>query len=684
MRTVTDEWWERWDSGGPFFGEDGTPHTRVTVETDWELRKSTDPIGTYIKGPIRYYICDGNPQVETEVPNIASVNIERSIDTDAASCTISIFNQQMDINTGGQNLELGNPGYYTWDRGTSAQSAARWGHTVNAWSGVLTPNALLRTYQGFGGTSKTIPQAVQDGNIILTGVWLVDDVQVGTNGMIELRCRDMAKLVIEQMAYPPLIPHGEYPLTYCRYIWKNEQVTETRLVQSATAGQKRAVFSLSGNQAWYGPSGAVHGHAPTDALDGNTDTFWVSVGNSGPNEPYSVEYIQVECGEAIDTVYVHPWAGNYNLYISVMENGVWQGVPTIPYQPLHIGRYNPPTYTATIPYVQRVGVGWETPVTVRLDRAYNADQVRITFTNLARSPWGPYPYRAGVREFRLHLSADQNVTESFTHTVTRRYDGNYKDYADIVKDLLLWSGFWLCDDLDSDEDPEVYGNIESTGAFSEECIARDFFDKRPIIDAINQLKEIVGYLFWVDDEGGARFESPNWWRAGNFNEAGEYTAFIPEIDEQKQLTDYALQYSDRPARSEIIISTEDPTAEFSSTITTRYVPKTADILRGIVRPAMWVNGVFTNEDEQRIMAELIALHIWFSQRQGSVTCVANPAIQINDQVRIYERVTGESYTHYVRGVSTTHDLNSGTYTMNLTTHWLGDKESWAITREDIE
>ena len=95
------------------------------------------------------------------------------------------------------------------------------------------------------------------------------------------------------------------------------------------------------------------------------------------------------------------------------------------------------------------------------------------------------------------------------------------------------------------------------------------------------------------------------------------------------------------------------------------------------------NGVFSNQDEQDMMAELISLHIWFQQRTGSVTCLANPALQINDQVRIYERTSGETYVHYVRGISTTHDLNTGAYTMVLTTNWLGDDTDWTITRDGL-
>jgi hypothetical protein len=262
-----------------------------------------------------------------------------------------------------------------------------------------------------------------------------------------------------------------------------------------------------------------------------------------------------------------------------------------------------------------------------------------------------------------------------------RRDGNYLDYSDIIKDLALWSGFLLFDpDLPSNEAPPVYGNIESTGSFSPEPLPDEMFDKKPVIDAMTALKEAVGYLLFVDDEGGLRFESPNFWSYGNFVQGtGQRVYEIPEIDERVNLFDYSASRNDESLRSLIIISSEDPNDAGDTTITTKIVPHTASGLKGILKPAMWVNGWFQDAEQQQVMAELISLHIWFAQRLGQVECVANPAIQINDQVRIYEQTTSEVFLHYVRGVNTSHNLETGEYKMTLTTHWLGTGEEWAIT-----
>lgn len=268
--------------------------------------------------------------------------------------------------------------------------------------------------------------------------------------------------------------------------------------------------------------------------------------------------------------------------------------------------------------------------------------------------------------------------------VTLRADGNYKDLADITKDLLLWSGFWLKDTVPAGENPQVHGFIETTGIYSPEALPPDLFDKKPPIDPIKMLRELVGYMSFVDYDGGFVWRSPNWWAAGNFLDTGERTSYIPEIDEQVQLTDYTARVGRDKDRSELIITTDEPTAGFRDTVTTRFTPSNS-FLRGMIRPAMIRLPPEITAAEQRVMAELIALHLWFARRTGNVTMLGNPCIGPDDQVRIWERVTGESYINYVRSVASSHDVEKGVWTMQLTTNWLGTENgTWAIRAADID
>jgi hypothetical protein len=269
---------------------------------------------------------------------------------------------------------------------------------------------------------------------------------------------------------------------------------------------------------------------------------------------------------------------------------------------------------------------------------------------------------------------------------TKRYDGNYFDFTDIIKDLLLWSG-WLLHGTN-----EVYGSLESTGTFADDAFPPDTFDKKPIIDGIKAIKDIVGFHFWIDEEGSARFESPNWYVYGNFvQETGGRTGQIPEIDERLLLTGYSLSYVDTPVRSELIITSDDPTLAADTTITTRldlarknpdgsFVNELiAQLLRGMVRPAMLPVPLNVTKAQQEDMTVLVETFMTFQLLQGQVNCIAHPAIQINDQVRIFEEITGETDVHYIRGISSTHDLDTGVWTYQLTTNRVGPGRTAFIT-----
>lgn len=1503
---------DTWETGN--FVGNNRAQTRVTITPDWWLNKTDKVYGSSPYGPFRWFQSAANDQNEMEIPNIKSVDIDRSIDTDIASCNIVMYNQWMNINGEAPELpyQLGKPGYFSWGRAKSPESIARWNQTANAWEDVFLPNAMIRTFQGYGGfeedgTPMSIGDAVIDGDLTLTGVWLVDSVNVSSAGQLSLRCRDMGKLLAVQQVYPPLIPHDQYGaagLEFYRWRFETYDAPFNPIKYHAPPPKEfYPTYNTSSTDFWYGPNGDVLGHRGTDSVDGNHDTFALSVGNSAPEMSFCVDYWEYNVGEYINQVYVDTWGGNYTMYISVLENGQWvsNGEGAIPYD--HTPLCDTQTCVDTgadIPFVLKAATDWEQGRYFILDRFFHAQRIRITFRNHQASPWGPFFYRCGIREIKvasgqntgypppvpwvfsietynnpdvvfesgywcvaddgkqfafgdarihpknspygfdsrvqrirsnpdgqgyylmqwdgrvhtfgsanwlgdartaywaqtgyddagwsniceyatqaaggaawneqatakslvgnrapnsfqdptaywcgpcawtvnkapiasffarwdvtstggahdLYIGADNSgeiyvdgakigdvssylyarhfsitlpagphvismritngvspvvnrnpcavvwvlekdgaivahsdhtgkyridtnyqgfcdmaVTPSgngywlaahtgeliafgdatdFTNieltptqrseisprfagdwqnhvieaicahptngglwvllghgqilnlgaapdlgsvspadlarvrqfeswkslrstpdgtglyvlngdgkiavigtaqsygdvvqppptpgapqatlfevfriltwdfalcgqgdglgyyeqhangditifgdckwygkpgdTATLRMDGNYcvdeltevltkrgwltyrevtegdetlainpatgmsewtpiesifrrdvvgepmmsiegrsvsclttpdhrwltvqnqtgefrwkttetlnqcddipltaprsdnptgdaysdefveligwfwaegclsdnrpslsqsvsvnpaqverieallsklfgppgrvhpfrsadqinralkmlhegaserdvqrflefsdvrsvsrlaknpkqygewsthdmsngvrqfklsrrlypvfaavmtskkallpdfllslstdqlrllvdsglradghfrlnvsseptkvvtqvdrgrmdsfqmachlagyatsiiekegywtltvlqkqtksfhpdlrrdqtytgtiwcptlkhhnwlarrngkvcftgnTDYADIVKLFLAWSGWILYSETPdvTDNIPPVFGNIESTGAFADDPIPSSEWDKTPPLDCINKLKEIVGYLFWIDDSGAARFESANWWSIGNFWEDGTPTDFLPEIDERIHLTNYSVDYSDDPIRSEVIISTEEPVQGNSSTIVTDYVPNSADVLHGMCKPAMWVNGLFKSKEEQEIMAELISLHIWFQQRIGSVQCPANPAIQVNDQIRIFERVTAETYVHYVRGVSTHHDLDTGEYTMTLTTHWMGDAGDWVITRDDV-
>lgn len=291
----------------------------------------------------------------------------------------------------------------------------------------------------------------------------------------------------------------------------------------------------------------------------------------------------------------------------------------------------------------------------------------------------------------------------------RWHEGNYSgDPIDIVKELLAWSGWTFYSPSATSVD--IFGQIESSGINADYPIGADKFDKRPILDIIKELIEVVGYGFRIREDGGVVISSKNVWRSGNFDEDGtriyvngnslervssshpSAEEYIPLIDENVDLFSYSTSLTGESMRSEVIIGNEvlDPRNP-TSTGFIRHTPQSATeqlspgipALRDIPIPAMWTNSTFQNPEEMKIMAELIDLNAWFGSRTGSASIIANPCLTIGDQIKIAERNTSEYNIHYIRGIKSSHDLETGDWEYSLTTHWLGDKDNWVITADNV-
>lgn len=1165
-------------STGRFVGRN-KPSGRVTVEPDWVLRSTVPTYGDTLRGPYRYIQDVANTQVEVEVPQIKSIQIERSLTQDIATCTITLFSQFHNGNTIVPELatQLGKPGYFWPKRAESAESFLLWNQTAATgatlkngtvddnfdWTNVLVPNALLRTYEGYGGVDLSIDAALTGNRILQTGMWLIDRVSGGTEGQIVLECRDVGRLLLEQIIFPPLVPNGLYPL---EYFPPGKSPFDSSFGAKPVTGvglASTAEVRLTYLNSSFGDS-PVAGHSANEAADHDRTNFSWSPSVATPLSGTSYHwwgFQPVGGSQVIDSVSLRPWAGGYTAYVSVHNGSTWLGTETV----AQVGQGN-------VPYVKKMQVpynipdGFEEPLNIQLDSAVTATQVRITLgpsfyysgvsdgsgnyyrsglrtviasrtgdlvegyyapfdtvlwtyamashpvrgywvadddgyvygfgdaadydsstygtvpigysagingqnnihlMSLAAHPsgkgyWtldntgvvhaygaaghygqvdvGCHPYYDGIRAMDITSTHTGNgywvaysngvihgfgdatpsytvlpytaitnymntygpeylylypaanplgfeirwagaagydlyyrctsivghptkmgfwaadgsgqvfpygdvgffgelqnrwyapgasdtfqlnpvewtmnieVTEtgngywllfpsghiaSFGDAVNqgtsyiyqnnsqmgdistpstnqdwsffrglawglgrdpdgsgfwvlladgsvlgynaewwgqpgwknrkgfRWYDGNAKDSSDIVKDLLAWAGFTYYDSVDplgggshvtvssgtllnrpwstsvgsyqlsllndgnlvlyksgvvvwetntdghathaymqtdgdfvvweggtalwstrtwmypgsylqlsaagqlsimdtdgevvfviyqneeEDSRPPIYGNIESTGIPTTTALKGDKWDKRTILDCINELKEVTAYDLYVDEEGAIHFHSPNFWEAGNYSLSGtklfakyevdgswsfveesdpEAEPFIPDIHEAIDMIDYKATLDGEALRSEIIIGSDLPDPnDPTRTKFVRFVPPASvdeirpgvPALRNINRPAAWVNTAFENPTENLLMAELIALRMWFSQRAGSSTIVGNPNLGIGDQVRLIERNTSESYIHLISGISSSLDLSEGKYTMSLSTSWLGDANDWVITSDNV-
>lgn len=676
-----------------------------------------------------------------EIQNIKTVAIDRRLGTDAASMTMTFAN--VNAASDGENLDIGydegttvtkrdlheygEPGAYTYRRGLASAGGGEvnpWHHVATSWVDMFLPNRVIKTFQGYGTDSAALPW--DDTKLELTGIWLIDTVDIDARkGEIKIVCRDTAKLLIEQRAYPPVIPIESYPLHFVGPYKKVETNTETTTVEGSpeSQGPNVAVHSNatydSSAAPWYGTNASVFGHRATHAFDGDESTYWISMRNSQPSEDWSYEWLDAACNkEPVNRIKFKPWKGNYTLYVCVKENGVWQGDATVPYNRNAIPAY---PNTADTKYVKKMrlpaGEDW---VTIDLDRPYNADYVRLTFTDL--QDFGKISggdYRAGVYEFQVfgYQAAIPDTKKETEYELEVNKDGNINDYVDIIKLFLAWGGFyWPTDSSVTPQDDElflrdywgakggrIWGDIFYSGAYPIEPPAIDssYWDNKSIMDCINQVREILGFIGYVDSTGGFVCRPPNIWRNGNFVSGFGYMgeSSIPVISEDKVLIDFGITVDDEALRSEIVVVSSDDPSIYGS-FTPGYAegeeaPASLESA-GQVSEAGIVTDIGLLAGQQRVMlipdypfgagtdnaeaarlevekfAYLVSLWIHWSYRKAKFRIPGNPGIEIDDQVRIFERITSETYLHYILGINSNMDMDSGTWTMDIDTHWLGN------------
>lgn len=714
MRTVSSNTTAAWKAS--FKGGSIRPMMRATVQKMSVIKRPYDLAFTnpYNSTTVKEYdgsgtyrsMMFGQQHVPAELPNLASIQWSRSVDSEVASCTIQLYNTSpLPLGqTPDNQYEFDRPGYFTPTRGAVAEGVARWGQQPNEWQSLLAPDRIIRTYEGYGFDASVPPE--EDPNMYPSGVWLIDDVMFTADGMITLQCRDLGRVLTELICYPPIIPWSRYPLIWDRYHYVDNP---DKVVTSTNSDWVTPTYGTDSNKPYIGKglrdgnmpyvdsNGGVLGHDGADAFDGSLTSYWLSVGNY-PTWSSAYEYVEGNFSGNISAAKVNAWGGPYRVYVSVMSGNKWQGRAKIPYVSRLIDT------GADIPYVVSTTIGKNAELVIKLPKTITAAQkVRITFSDLYNTGIGQYKWRAGCKRVQV-LTTDtvQKTVDGGKHV-----EGNYADYTDIVKTLLAWSGFhWPANRphaggtvIDSfikltdgssvympppSNDPvlgtgRVWGDMMSTNAAGPATLGYQIFDKKPILDCIAQIRDIVGYNFYIDETGGAIFRCPNIWSLGNYVSGGDggpnvgFTNQYITIDERETLLGMSTQLSSRSIRERIFVG--NFTGQIGA-LAAGFNPYPS----GLERVAGWTDVYFATEQECQIMADLIAVRSMFNYRMNSITIPGNPAIQIDDQVKIYERVTNDSYFHYVRGITCEWDLSSGRYTYTLDTHWLGEQpfQNWIV------
>ena len=98
------------------------------------------------------------------------------------------------------------------------------------------------------------------------------------------------------------------------------------------------------------------------------------------------------------------------------------------------------------------------------------------------------------------------------------------------------------------------------------------------------------------------------------------------------------------------------------------------------------NYPFISQEEVDKFGFLVSLWIHWGYRASKFRIPGIAALEPDDQVRIYERITSETFIHYVEGYSSQMNLDQGTWYMDVDTHWLGNgpSEEWHINMSTMD
>lgn len=671
----------------------------------------------------------GNNNPVREVRNIESCEWERSHDQDAATCTLTLLNAETLPLGAEAGEDFEQPGYYTFSRGRLQFTQDRWGHEQNGWGGVFVPDALVKTYEGYGGNPDVDPH--HDPDLMQTGVWLIDKVSYA-GGVITLEMRDLARLLLDQIAFPPIVPYSEYPRDWVTI--HDEEVAGrdatgghwTDLVGKGTASSSNDYYVghgyMNGSSPYVSSSGGVEGHYAYMGLrDSATDhkDYWLST----PQETQrDVVWWQVDLNDhstALNALRIHTW-GNCTVYISLYGKDGWIGRKKVPYPGKDGDGAFGVDIHADIPFIMSVKAEGAYPFDVTLPRKYgDISKIRLTMTCGHYRTSGDFRWEVGLADLSIYTAGSAGALGFAPGTIIKTV-GNYRDYSDIPLTVAAWGGMfhpersthlsWWRTDSGSGK---VYTAYPIVGQVAHNRLARgrawgffqasftagvadltpDMFDKKPLMDMVNYVRDLLGYIFHVDEEGGIIWKMPNIWSFGNRHyyttgagtpsdpliRENAHTNQVVTIDENETLITYETTLSSENVRERIFVA--NVTGNFGSVVA-GYNPRPT----GMRRIAGWTDQKFGSRRETLVMADMIAARAMFDYRRGRLTMPGYPRIQIDDQIRILERVTNETFYHYVLGIKSTLNMQDGTWEYDMETHWLGEdpEDAWVIDAKSLK
>lgn len=653
----------------------------------------------------------GQHQPIREIPNVLSCEWERGTDQDVAECTLTILNSEAvplgEAQPTGYEDEFEKPGFLTYNRGLDSNP---WGYEDNGWRGILVPDRLVRTYEGYGYDSTVVPAL--DSHLEQSGVWLIDEVTYNADATIEIKMRDVGRYLMELISFPGDIPGPAYPM---QWTTRSTKTVPARLVSggdwhnvAGTTSSSNHFYvgkniQTSDGSVYVDSAGNWQGHRSLYPLQDN-DSQWFSTGQQWPDGGTRVWWqVVFDSPHHVGAVRIKVPKFLQHAYISVGNADGWIGKKKITYDHTATGGVD---LEAGIPYVAQSGCVIDEWTEIVLPKDYKqVTKIRVTFKRLGNYRIDAlHPWRGVLQQFQIYSGSGVTVKKG----TVQKTVGNMDDFADAARWILAWAGFYwptqasgrdfmkfgnaadetiFFHQLSGDEQlpvGNVWADIMDTGTAPKvgADLTSDLFDKQPLMDCLRTIADMLGYAMWVDETGAFIFRMQNIWKAGNFITPGHldsagsrtYTSDYVTIADDQNLLSYSTTLSSANNRERVFVTA---TNGKPGTIVDGYSP----FPEGLNRIAGYTDLEFGSAEECADMADMIVSQQRFAYKAGSVTIPGYPAIQVDDQVKILERVTNETYFHYVQSISSKLDVRAGTWTYTLGTHWLGNGDGsggWVV------
>jgi hypothetical protein len=628
MGWVTQAFIDTWKSGRHVAGAAPTQVIEVrrgNFRRDY--RAWSDPLRVFIPGEDRTMPWYPIFVVDTdwvEVPSVSSVDLTQDFSQNGCKvATITLDNVGYPALTGpGGTYHAIQKGFYSPTRGDHPSTRPVPLGSPNAWYDVLTENAAIRIWWGYGPPVRDGGAMPQDGGP--NGCWvfhgLVDDVDSDSTPAQMTMTARMGKTLTDQRIFG----------------WAKSK----QLLDPVTFIDRLAADNVK--LVGFNPVSSTG--EPRNVLDASGDSAWISQNRGSPDY---TEWVEIHLPAGRYTSFTLSAAPGLEAYIGIYPrtqelqetiDGVtvsYTAPPSVDGIAVESDQWYDPDYTQ-VPgdnggwgYFKKIDSTGEGVNLIDLGHEFNVGEnsvLRVGFRDLNYNGDG---YEAIVYTLKAHRHLYDSQADGADQIV--RVD----DLSDVVRCCLRWAGYTEWD-------------VEDTGV---KIKGRMIFNKASfLIDPINKACELTGFVFFIaDPTNGASMGIPTFRRPAHL--LRDPGAVALELTDDQTLTGLHPKRSDQSLPYIIRLRGKEATAQDGGlTLGGEKVRRIMAVYRppwtqdntmaGIIKHGTYYNPALRTAEEVTIGAYLIAVAAAVAAFQARASLAGMPLLELDDQVGILDEGTG--------------------------------------------